>query len=56
MIWKTLCHPNILSLIGVTMGESRFVMVSEWMEYGNINMFLRENANVNRLELVCFLI
>lgn len=52
MSWKTLHHPNILPLVGVTMTEKRFVMVSEWMENGSINMFVKANTGVNRLNLV----
>ena len=51
-MWKTLRHPNVLPLVGVTMTEKRFVMVSEWMENGNINTFLRAHPDANRLELV----
>ena len=34
------------------MTETRFVMVSEWMEKGNINEFVKRNAEMNRLGLV----
>ena len=56
MTWKTLSHPNVLPLLGVTMNNSQFVMVSEWMENGNINEFIKAHVDVNRLELVgiCF--
>jgi serine/threonine protein kinase len=53
--WKALRHPNVMPLLGVTMTENRFVMVSEWMENGNINEFVKTHTDVNRLELVCFL-
>jgi len=52
--WKALCHPNVLPLLGVTMTRNKFVMVSEWMENGNINVFMKTHPDVNRLELVCF--
>jgi len=52
--WKALRHPNVLQLLGVTMTKNKFVMVSEWMENGNINEFMRAHPSVNRLELVCF--
>ena len=54
MTWKTLRHPNVLPLLGVTMSEGplRFVMVSEWMKNGNINQFL-ECVDADRLKLVC---
>ena len=52
--WKTLQHPNILPLIGVTMSEGQFSMISNWMSNGNINEFVKANPNVNRLKLVGF--
>ena len=51
--WKHLRHPNILPLLGVTLGEHRFAMVSEWMENGNINRFLERDQHANRAMLVC---
>ena len=50
--WKHLRHPNVLPLLGVTVSERRFAMVSEWMEHGNINDFVEKNNHVNRIELV----
>ena len=55
MEWKTLRHPNVLPLLGVTISENRFVMVSEWVVKGNINQFVRAYPNADRLGLVCFL-
>ena len=52
MTWRTLRHPNILPLIGVTMSETQFAMVSDWMTNGNINEFVKAHPDVNRLELV----
>jgi hypothetical protein len=54
--WKTLRHPNILPLIGVTMSETRFAMVSDWMVNGTLNDFVKAHLDVNQLELVGFLI
>jgi len=54
MTWKTLHHPNVLPLLGVTMTEARFVMVSEWMVKGNISEFVKADIKVDRLRLVCF--
>jgi serine/threonine protein kinase len=51
--WNSLRHPNILLLLGVTMVENRFVMVSEWMESGSITEFVKANAAADRLKLVC---
>jgi len=53
MVWKTFRHPNVLPLLGVTMTWNRFVMVSEWMENGNINSFVKAYPGANRLKLVC---
>ena len=56
MTWKTLRHRNVLPLLGVTVTEDpcRLVMVSNWMENGNINTFVKAHPDVNRLELVRF--
>ena len=51
MIWDMLRHPNVLPLIGVTMSEIRFVMVSEWMENGNVIQYLK-NVDADRVQLV----
>jgi len=50
--WKHLRHPNILPLIGVTVSNQRFAMVSSWMENGNINEFVEKDRHANRIELV----
>ena len=36
------------------MDSHEFVMVSEWMENGNINEFIRTHRDVDRFELVRF--
>ena len=51
--WKHLRHPNILPLLGMTVSERRFAMVSEWMENGNIMEFVEKEKHVNRTGLVC---
>jgi hypothetical protein len=50
--WKTLRHRNVVPLIGVTMSETRFAMVSDWMVNGNINEFVRAHPDAKRLDLV----
>ena len=50
--WKSLQHPNVLPLLGVTMGERLFAMVSEWMVNGNIVDFVEAHREANRFELV----
>lgn len=52
MTWRSLQHPNVLPLLGVTVTEDHLVMVSEWMNNGDINEFLEKNTDVDRLELV----
>ena len=44
----------MLPLIGVTMTEVHFAMVSEWMVNGNINEFVKTYPGVDRLGLVGF--
>ena len=55
-MWKTLQHPNVLPLLGVSMSETQFMMVSDWMVNGNINSFVMAHPDANRLELVCFIL
>lgn len=50
--WRTLRHPNILSLLGVTMDNSFFSMATEWMRNGNINEYIKSNPDANRFELL----
>jgi hypothetical protein len=51
-MWKSLRHPNVLPLIGVTMSKDQFAMISGWMANGNINDFTKAHPDANRLELV----
>jgi hypothetical protein len=34
------------------MSETQFAMISDWMENGNINEFVKAHPGANRLELV----
>ena len=54
MTWNALDHPNVLPLLGVMMDRQQFVMVSEWMENGNINESVKTHADANRFALVRF--
>ena len=56
MAWRALRHPNVLQLLGVTVTENRFVMVSEWMVRGSIDEFVKADIEADRLKLVCFFI
>ena len=50
--WRHLHHPNILPFIGVILEPPRFAMVSEWMDHGNINQYIKRHGGVNRAQLV----
>jgi hypothetical protein len=52
LTWKTLQHPNVLSLVGVTVSGTQFAMISEWMEKGSLVEFVKANPDANRLKLV----
>ena len=52
MTWKSLRHPNVLPFLGVRMRGNNFAMVSEWMDNGSINHFIKANRDANRFELV----
>ena len=52
VVWKALRHPNVVPLIGVTMSETRFAMISDWMVNRDINNFLKVNPDADRLKLV----
>jgi len=56
-MWKSLCHPNVVPLLGVPKDRSqlKFVMISVWMPNGDIREFVRTNMDVNRFKLVRFL-
>ncbi|KAF9642628.1 kinase-like protein [Thelephora ganbajun] len=50
--WRVLRHPNVLPLLGATMANNRFAMMSEWMTNGNINQFVTTYPDANRFELL----
>ena len=54
MTWKSLHHPNVLPLLGVTMSNNQFAMISEWMVNRNINEYIKAHRDVNRFKLVGF--
>ena len=56
MAWKSLHHQNLLPLLGATMSDYQFAMTSEWMVNGNINEYVKVHRDVDRFELVRFLI
>lgn len=50
--WRHLHHPNILPFIGVILEPRRLAMVSDWMDHGNINEYIKRHEGVNRAQLV----
>ena len=52
IMWKRLSDPNTLPLIGAYMDGPDLVMVSEWMDNGNIKQYLQGNPRVNKPALV----
>ena len=49
-MWKHLTHPNILSLLGVTV--TPFQLISNWMSGGDLPGYIEKNPNADRLKLV----
>jgi len=54
--WRHLRHPNVIPLLGaeLDMQTPRFRLVSEWMDNGNINEFIKNHGQVNRVQLVSY--
>ncbi|KAJ6507791.1 kinase-like domain-containing protein [Mycena vitilis] len=49
LIWRQLCHPNLLPFFGLYYFQHRLCLVSPWMESGHIRAFLkREMCDTNR--------
>jgi len=56
VIWRQLCHPNLLPFLGLHYLDKRLCLVSPWMENGNIMKFLsKETQKIDRLSLVSVL-
>ena len=49
-MWKHLSHPNILSLLGVTI--TPFQLISNWMSGGDLPGYIKKNPTADRLKLV----
>ena len=49
-MWKHLSHPNILSLLGVTIAP--FQLISNWMPGGDLPGYIKKNPSADRLKLV----
>ena len=51
-IWEQLEHNNVLSFLGIMTMEGLPCMVSEWMENGTMNVYLKSHSDANVLDLV----
>ncbi|ELU45250.1 kinesin light chain 1 and, putative [Rhizoctonia solani AG-1 IA] len=49
---KRLKHDNVLELFGLAYLRGGIVMVSPWMEFGNLRDYLKQNRSANRLSMV----
>lgn len=49
-MWKRLSHPNILSLLGITVAPLQ--LISNWMSGGDLPEYLKKNPDADRLSLV----
>ncbi|KAJ7472388.1 kinase-like domain-containing protein [Mycena galericulata] len=54
LIWRQLCHPNLLPFFGFFYLDKRLCLVSPWMERGNIMEYLRKESpdTEKRLSLI----
>ncbi|RDB18407.1 Serine/threonine-protein kinase STY8 [Hypsizygus marmoreus] len=52
ILWGQLSHPNLLPIYGLYRYKSRLCLVSPWMENGDINTYLQETQDVDRVLLV----
>ncbi|KAJ7679140.1 kinase-like domain-containing protein [Mycena polygramma] len=44
LIWRQLCHPNLLPFFGLYYFQHRLCLVSPWMESGHIRAFLKKKT------------
>ncbi|KAF8216023.1 hypothetical protein K438DRAFT_621510 [Mycena galopus ATCC 62051] len=54
LIWRQLCHPNLLPFFGLYYIDGRLCLISPWMENGNVMEYLRRNPTpaTDRLSLI----
>ncbi|KAJ7878760.1 kinase-like domain-containing protein [Mycena olivaceomarginata] len=54
LIWRQLCHPNLLPFFGIYYLGNRLCLVSPWMEYGNVMEFLttEKPTHTERISLI----
>lgn len=52
LIWNQLQHANVLPLLGIAVIDGIPCTVSDWMENGTMDTYLKSHEDVNILELV----
>jgi len=52
VVLRTLRHPNVVPMLGITMTITHLTIVSDWMTNGVINQFVKAHPDTNRFELV----
>ncbi|KAF9780901.1 kinase-like domain-containing protein, partial [Thelephora terrestris] len=52
VIWRHLHHPNIVPLIGVAISPGQCLLVSDWVDNGTIDQFIKMNPNVKCTNLL----
>ena len=50
-MWKRLEHPNIVSLLGITISPHP-QLVSDWMPGGDLPKYIVHNPDADRVQLV----
>ncbi|KAF8143566.1 hypothetical protein K438DRAFT_1548770, partial [Mycena galopus ATCC 62051] len=45
LTWRRLCHPNVLSFLGIYHLDGSLSLVAPWMENGNIMEFLKNEPS-----------
>ncbi|KAJ7279584.1 kinase-like domain-containing protein [Mycena rebaudengoi] len=53
LIWRQLCHPNLLPFLGLYTLDGRLCLVSPWMENGHLQQFLKKApSDIDQLSLI----
>ncbi|CAE6494524.1 unnamed protein product [Rhizoctonia solani] len=50
--WSKTQHQNVLELFGLAYFRGNVVMVSPWMEYGNLRDYLKQHPEIDRLSMI----
>jgi len=52
VIWKRLQHPNVVNFLGFGAGVPPFSLVYHWVSNESLSDYVRENPDVDKLDLV----